>query len=272
MQCPRCEGSGQCPDCQGKGSVPCLSCEGSGQRISSRGQSYPCKTCRGSGQAECSPLCSSCEGSGQITTELQNKVRGKYEVRFDNTLPKTRVTYAICSLLVVVYLIGLASPAVSEWLDTYCSNISGLWKEPWRLFTSIFLHAGLLHLLFNVLTLRTIGPWLEGFYGSRRFTLLFLLAGVGGAALSSGAHQALGQPSFSLGASGALCGLTGAVAGAHARYRSFSHEQVWGLLTWMAIYSGAAWFWASNIDHWAHLGGLLTGFAYAWLSRRPTGQ
>ena len=272
MQCPRCEGSGQCSECQGQGSVPCVTCDGSGQRSSSRGGSYPCRACQGTGRTECAPICVSCEGSGQITAQLQDKVRGKYEIRFDNTLPITRVTNAITALCIVLYVLGAFSPVSQEWMDTYLSNISGMWTQPWRLLTSAFVHAGFIHLIVNMLTLARFGPWLEGHYGSRRFVLLFVISALGGSLFSSAVNQLQGHAVMSVGASGALCGLCGAVCGAHYRYLVFANEQVRGIIVWMVIYSGVALAWSSVIDHWAHLGGFLAGFAYAWLSRRPSGR
>lgn len=274
MQCPRCEGSGSCQECKGQGQVACLTCQGTGQRSSSRGGSYPCRSCQGSGQLSCSPSCASCEGSGQITETLQRRHLDKYRVSFDNTLPLSRITQIliVCSLL--VYSLGLFYPSADVWMKLRLSNMSGLWtQEPWRLLTYAFLHGGLIHLVLNMSALFRYGAWVEGFYGSRRFLLIVTLSAITAGLASSYIHLTLDDPIRSLGASGYLFGLFGVLAGAHVRYRVFQGKEITELLTSIAIFTAVAISWSGlGIDHWAHLGGFLGGFAYAWGSRRPSGH
>ncbi len=129
MQCPRCEGSGQCSECNGCGWIACVTCQGSGQRASSRGTNYSCRNCKGTGRSDCSPQCVSCEGSGEITAQLQAKVRDKYEVRFDNTAPLSRLTNLIGLVCVLVFALGQFSPPAQSWMNSNLSNLSGLWSH-----------------------------------------------------------------------------------------------------------------------------------------------
>jgi len=270
MQCPRCEGTGLCSECHGQGFVTCVSCDGSGQRSSSRGASYPCRNCKGTGRAACSAHCPSCEGSGEITAALQAKVRDKYETRFDNTLPRTKVTFAITFSCIFLWVLGELRPEVGAWLYLNLTNISNLWTlEPWRLLTYAFLHAGFLHLLFNLATFVRFGPLLEGLYGTRRYVLALLIAALSGGLVSALGHQ---QVVASLGLSGVVFGLFGLLAGGYQRYRMYDGSQVRDQIVWLVIYSGVSLAWTAGIDHWCHLGGFLGGFAYAWCSRRPSGK
>ncbi len=77
--------------------------------------------------------------------------------------------------------------------------------EIWRLFTAIFLHGSVLHILFNAYALYYLGREIETFYGPLRFSLVFLVAGLSGSVVSM-----LLNPHASIGASGAIFGLIGA--------------------------------------------------------------
>jgi len=81
--------------------------------------------------------------------------------------------------------------------------------QVWRHATAIFLHIGLVHLVFNMIALAQIGPAIEETFGRARMLFLFMLTGVAGFA----ACQAVGMVAVSAGASGAIMGLCGAAAG-----------------------------------------------------------
>ncbi len=273
MQCPRCEGTGRCSECGGQGWIPCIRCEGRGELVSPRSGSYPCRSCQGSGKNDCSTSCSSCEGSGSITAELQRKVRDKYEVRFQTVSTSKPVTLSLMALCIGVYIVGALSPPAGAWIDATLSNISGLWtSQPWRLISSVFVHGGLLHLVFNVLALQQFGSTVESLYGGPRFFLLYTLSGVTGGLLSSWGNMTLGGgPVLSVGASGALFGLVGALCACHFRHGLFTGAAIRDQLIWIATFTLVSLVAAPNsLDHWCHLGGFLGGFAYAWVSRRPT--
>lgn len=272
MQCPRCEGTGRCSECGGQGWIPCIRCQGRGELESARSGSYPCRSCQGTGKNDCSTNCPSCEGSGTITAELQRKVRDKYEVRFQTVSTARPATLALIALAIGCSIVGTLSPPAAAWIDANLSNISGLWtSQPWRLLTSIFVHAGLLHLVFNVIALHQFGSFVESLYGTPRFLLLYGGSGVTGSLLSSWANPTLGGgPVMSMGASGALFGLIGALCACHLRHGILSRAAIRDQMIWIATFTLVSLIAAPNtIDHWCHLGGFLGGFAYAWLSGRP---
>src|SRR5947208_14744885 len=76
----------------------------------------------------------------------------------------------------------------------------------WTIFTGIYLHGGVLHILFNVLWIRQLGPAVEEIYGPARLVVIFTVAGAVGFLVSN----AFGYR-FTIGASGAVFGLLGAI-------------------------------------------------------------
>ncbi|GJM44440.1 MAG: hypothetical protein DHS20C21_12820 [Gemmatimonadota bacterium] len=136
----------------------------------------------------------------------------------------------------------------------------------WRLVASIFLHAGLLHLVFNGYALFVLGRNLEAFYGAWTFLALFVLSGVGGSVAS-----AVVSTSVSVGASGGIFGLLGASLVFAYRHRGVLPRRVTRimgttLLPWVAL-NIVLGVLVPRIDMAAHLGGLVTGAALAWFIR-----
>jgi membrane associated rhomboid family serine protease len=131
--------------------------------------------------------------------------------------------------------------------------------ERWRLVSSIFLHGGAIHLLINSYSLWVLGKLVEQLYGSARTLVVFVAAGVGGAAASVW----LGGPSPSVGASGAVFGLVGAALAElllhRARYPQRWARTLIGTLGFIAIAQLAIDFYLPIIDQAAHMGGLVTG-------------
>ena len=144
--------------------------------------------------------------------------------------------------------------------------------EYWRFVSSAWLHGDLLHLLFNAYALLSIGPLLERAYGKRRFLVLWFVAGAvsmigsfGWSWLYAGAAAAR----TSVGASGAICGLIGAMYVVAFRLKNTAAQhmiQRWGFTI---ILLGVA---VPGIDNAAHLTGGLAGafVAYAFIWRDTT--
>ncbi len=141
--------------------------------------------------------------------------------------------------------------------------------EYWRLVAMVFVHGGLIHLLVNMSSLLVIGPLVERLYGSVTFGLIYLVAGVGGALASVGSSPLR----VSVGASGAICGVLGALFAfllVHRRTVPMSVRKpllvnILATIIFMAILGAIV----PNIDQEAHLGGLLTGFVCGVLLARP---
>lgn len=129
--------------------------------------------------------------------------------------------------------------------------------EFWRLFTSMFLHAGPIHLAFNTLALYLFGNLVENSLGTARFLAVYLLSGL----FAGTASFALNPPgAVGVGASGAVFGLLGAWLAYNLRRRSLSLAQanIRGALTLIAfnLLLGVT---LRGVDNVAHIGGLIAG-------------
>ena len=142
----------------------------------------------------------------------------------------------------------------------------------WRLIMPMFLHAGPIHLLLNMLVLYSLGAMAESLYGYGRFALIYVLSGIGGSLLSVWRSD-----SVAVGASGALMGVVGALIVIGWRYGQELPPRLQRLLarllpilTLVDLLSG--WVLTrtaavlpifgrhvAGVDNWAHLGGLITG-------------
>src|SRR6266851_4193845 len=125
----------------------------------------------------------------------------------------------------------------------------------WRLVTAMFLHGGLIHIGLNMMNLMQFGPALEELYGSARYLFLYVVTG----ALGFVASALTGH--FSIGASGALLGLIGAMlAVTSKRGGSFMRELRSRLITSVAILFMIGFWGGLGIDNSAHIGGFAVGF------------
>lgn len=139
---------------------------------------------------------------------------------------------------------------------------AGAW---WRPLSSVWVHLDFLHIGFNVYGLWVIGRFIEKFYGARRYLVIYVLAGLVGAAASYHFNDV-----DSGGASGALYGLVGALFVFGLRNRRALPERVVrsftvGLLPWVVIGIGIGFFDQIPFDNAAHLGGLFSGMALSLL-------
>jgi len=131
------------------------------------------------------------------------------------------------------------------------------WRQGWwwTLLTAIYLHGGLLHIFFNVMWIRSLGPVVTEVYGPARAFVIFSLAGAAGFLIS---NLASGAPS--IGASGSIFGLLAALI-VYGRRRGSSHltAQLW---QW-AVLMFAMGFVMSGVNNWAHAGGFGGGWVAA---------
>jgi len=169
------------------------------------------------------------------------------------------ITKALVAINIAIYLItalnagSLFNPDPSASIyshfalrPTYVAH--GEW---WRLFSAMFLHYNVVHIAFNMWALFVMGLPLESMLGRLRFTVVYLLSGLGGSVLSF----ALG-PSFesAAGASGAIFGLFGAFF-IVLRRRNLETGGIVGIIAVNLVFS----FAFSGIDWRGHVGGLIIG-------------
>ncbi len=130
----------------------------------------------------------------------------------------------------------------------------------WSLITANWLHGGLLHILFNMLALRTVAPLVMNEFGLFRMFSIYTLTGISGFLLSY-----MGGVYLTIGASSGLCGLIGA-----ALYFGKSRGGQWGQIVFKQT---SGWvvsliligFLMPNINNYSHAGGLLSGIFFGWI-------
>ena len=133
----------------------------------------------------------------------------------------------------------------------------------WRLFTSIFLHGGLMHLLANMYALLFIGIFLEPQLGKTKYLLVYLFTGIVASLTSLWWHDA----TVSVGASGAIFGLYGVFLGlllTKALPKAFANK---AFLTSILLFVGYNLLMglSAGIDNAAHIGGLLSGLIIGFI-------
>ncbi len=137
----------------------------------------------------------------------------------------------------------------------------------WRLLTSVFLHFDVSHLVANMWALLVVGPALVAEIGSMRFAIVFLVTGVCGNLVS---HVFNDTVALKAGASGAICGVLGALAGLSLprSWASFeTRRPAWRTLGALSALFGLTVGFQPGRDHYAHVGGVLTGLMLGRLLR-----
>lgn len=130
----------------------------------------------------------------------------------------------------------------------------------WTVLTAGWLHGGILHILFNVLWIRRLGPEIANLYGAGRMVIIYTISGVVGFALSS-VLGLLSIPFFgaglTVGASASIFGFLGALVH-YGRRTSSSHIGQAGIQ--YAVFMGILGFVFPGVDNAAHLGGFAGGY------------
>jgi membrane associated rhomboid family serine protease len=176
----------------------------------------------------------------------------------------------VTRLLVANVLVFIASAGATTWVFNNFGWIPALGlQRPWTIITYQFLHAGFMHLLFNMIGLFFFGPRLEDRIGGKHFLGMYLLSGTVGGLLSF-----ITPYSLIVGASGAVFG----VLLGFARYWPDERIYIWGVLPirarvlviGLAVISIWAGFGGAGggVAHFAHLGGFVGGWIYLKLLER----
>jgi membrane associated rhomboid family serine protease len=177
---------------------------------------------------------------------------------------------AVLVLIVANVLTFLLEISVGDWNDPEVLHRIGALEpdavigqgEYWRLFTALFLHAGFLHLGFNLFALYVLGPPLERTIGTLRFTACYLLSGLAsGAGVVALDKVGLVQVDQLIGASGCLMGVVGAWAGFLLRHHHapFAKQRLAniGLIVVIQIAFDLS---TPQVSMAAHMCGLVAGF------------
>lgn len=210
---------------------------------------------------------------GMISIAETLAAEREFETKLKALTPIPWITYLLVAANVLVWVAAVYQGASAmqiptdillQWGGNAASEVQrGEW---WRLLTATFLHGGIMHLLMNMLGLISVGITVERIYGHRLYTLIYFSSGVLGSSLSL--HYSA-QTAVSVGASGAIFGVAGALLVAVYQHRdklpsTFSSNMI-SSMTVFILYSLLQGFAKQGIDNSAHIGGLLAGMTLAYL-------
>ena len=189
------------------------------------------------------------------TNERKNK---KMEKIFSSKKPI--VTWIIIALCIIMFFVsGMGYDTYT--LVKYGANFSGLVRngELYRLITYMFLHAGIVHIGLNMYSLYIVGPRVEDFFGKWKYALIYFISGICGGLLSIGVTPNV----VSVGASGAIFGLFGALIYFGYNYRGYIGAMIRSQVVPIVIYNLFMGLFIPGIDMWGHVGGLIGGILTA---------
>ena len=183
-----------------------------------------------------------------------------------------KLTYSIIFINVLVYVFtALASDSFIDMNVEVLVDKGALFGpytiyegQWWRLFTAMFLHGGMTHLLMNMFSLYIIGRGAEMYFDTKSYLSIYLFSGLIGGLVSLNVHPG----AVGVGASGAIFGVFGALAGFFLAHRDEIQSHSKAFMRDFAIIIGinlVIGFSIPQVDVSAHMGGLLVGFLGGFL-------
>lgn len=186
--------------------------------------------------------------------DMEQVIRKKtaLEVRSENN----RVTKILIGINVFLFLVTRYGGRW-DFLRSFFANDAflSLSGEYYRFFTSLFLHANVTHLGYNCLSLFIFGSRIEKYFGKKNLLILYFLSGLGGSIASAYLTRGI-----SIGASGAIYGLTGGVLALALLRRKTVDGLDYMTMLFLSVMGIGMGFLRTGIDNYAHLGGFITGF------------
>ena len=196
----------------------------------------------------------------EMTDELNNKTveEDKALAKVFRNNEKPIVTMMLIFINVIVYLLSLVdyNGILNNFANYYLYVQNG---EYYRLITSMFVHANILHLLSNMYALYVVGPIIEKYYGKGKYLLIYLGSGIIGSLFS-----VVLTNYASVGASGAIFGLFGALLYFGYKYRATLDGFLRSSIIPTLLVNLILGFMIPGIDISAHLGGLIGGLLLSY--------
>ena len=217
-----------------------------------------------------------CGENAKGLLNVVNYILNKEKIKKKNfDFKKYKITYTLIFINVLAYVIEIILSGNLFDIDVYTLVFMGAKYNPlikegevYRLITSCFLHGGVIHLFFNMSSLKIIGEEVELVYGKVKYIIIYFLSALGGGLFSF----IFNNNSISVGASGAIFGLLGAML-------------LFGLINRDKINKGYVknivetiginillGFTISVIDNSAHIGGLILGFITSFILYKIKGK
>ncbi|MGC9467220.1 MAG: rhomboid family intramembrane serine protease [Anaerolineae bacterium] len=174
-----------------------------------------------------------------------------------------RATYYLIAVNIAVFVLNTLLDDVLTQYGALVPGLVVLYLQWWRLITAGFLHANLVHIVFNLYALRGLGSLMERFFGASRLLIAYGLALLGSSALVT-VFSPLAAPT--VGASGAIMGVLGALVVFFWHYRDLlvGGRGYLSQLARMALINIGIGL-LPGISWWGHLGGFLMGAAAGFL-------
>lgn len=200
-----------------------------------------------------------------VTNDINEKTEKENEKFNDVFSPKriifTNIISLICILMYVI--VGIYGNNFFNFdanvLAKFGANNILLVKngEIYRLLTCAFLHVGLIHLVVNMYSLRVIGPSVESLIGKGKFVFIYLISAISASLMSL---VFVDSNIVSVGASGAIFGLMGALLYFGYHYRLYLNDAIKTQIIPVILFNLIMGFMMPGIDNGAHIGGLIGGY------------
>ena len=183
---------------------------------------------------------------------------------------KSKVTFVLLTIMIIYFIFislngGSTSTGALVRYGAMFPPYVTAYHEYYRFITSIFIHIGITHILFNGYALYAFGPQIEWLMGPNKYLLFFLLTGIGG----NLATFLFNFESVSAGASGSLFGLFGALLYLVHRHKDMitpaGRKSILSLLGMNLLLTVAV----PSISITAHLGGLIMGYLLSYIFIKP---
>ncbi len=177
-----------------------------------------------------------------------------------------KMHYHSIVIIVICVVFFAAQSMVQGFTDSFLLDSSLISERPWTIITSIFLHGSLSHLAFNMFALFLFGLLLEKFIGPNRFLIVFFLSGLAAGIAASFVYDS------SLGASGAIYGVIGALAVIKPRMTVWTYGVPMPMVAAAFFYlllDFAGLFYPTNVANAAHIAGLTCGAVMGLIMRKP---
>ena len=197
----------------------------------------------------------------KITNDINKKNKNDAERVEEIFKPKKNViTMGLIAINVLIYAYMMLFGQYENMINMFAIYGPYIVKynEWYRLFTGIFLHGDILHLLFNCYALYVIGSQIENFMGKTKYLIIYFVSALVGSLLSI-----LLTKGVSIGASGAIFGLMGSILYFGYHYRVYLGTVLKSQIIPIIIINLIIGFASSGIDNFAHIGGLIGGILTA---------
>ena len=194
----------------------------------------------------------------KLTEDMNDKtIRNERKLARIFSRKKPIVTYILIVINIMIFMYtALYDP--NQRIVDICANYYPAIRlgEYYRLFTAMFLHANLTHLIFNMYALYVAGPQVERYYGRLKYLFIYILGGLMGSVFSC---VFMDSNTYGIGASGAIFALFGSITYFTYYYRATLQNLLRSQIVPVILVNIVLGFMIPGVDVMAHIGGLIGG-------------